>query len=389
MTRDTVIVWGLLASAPFGGMIWQIYHYLIQLRRFGFDVWYVEDSKRYLFDPVTYGPAEDHTANANALAKFMDGIGFSDRWVFGRSNESDVCVGALDRAGLNSLYQTAAAAFNICGAQEFHEEYADIDCLVYIETDPVQKQVDVAKGKQEYIDELDAYDFLFSYGENLGNNDCLAPIVRYDWLPTRPPVCVELWQSNPPALAEASLTSVANWKHKGKDVTWQEETWHWSKHIEFLKFHDLPLTAALPMELAVGAIDDLERARLHQSGWNTIASIALEDPLAYRSYIQNSLGEFTVAKEQYVKPRSGWFSDRSVCYLAAGRPVITQDTGFNKFIPTGEGLFSYQTKDEALEAIQVIAGNYPYHSRKALEIAHEYFSDERVIGSMLSKVGLL
>ena len=379
----------MLASSPFGGMVWQVYHYLISLRRLGFDVWYVEDSDRYLYDPISYNPTEDYSANVSLLANFMDNIGLANRWIFGRPGADGVCVGAANRTGLHALYREVDAAINLCGSQEPQDIFSDIACLIYLETDPVQKQVDVANGVQRYIDELDAYHHLFSYGENLGAADCLVPIDRYTWQPTRPPVCVDLWESPSPTLSEAALTSVANWKHKGKDVVWQGESWRWSKHYEFMKFVDIPKRSRLPMELAVGAISESERSRLDESGWRTIASSTLDDPMAYRRYIQGSLGEFTVAKEQYVRPRSGWFSDRSVCYLAAGRPVIMQDTTFGKFVPTGEGLFSYQTEDEALEAIDAIASDYDRHSRGAREIAHEYFGAERVVGHMMQRAGLL
>jgi hypothetical protein len=388
-TRGTVIVWGMLASSPFGGMVWQIYHYLVPLRRMGFDVWYVEDSNRYLYDLVTYNPIDNHLANTRRLAIFLDQVGLGDRWIFGRSPANEVCVGARDRKGLNALYREAIAAFNICGAQEFHDEYTYVDCLIYVETDPVQKQVDVARGERKYIDELAAYDFLFTYGENLGNDDCLVPIEHFRWRATRPPVCIDLWQSLPPSVGDAAMTSVANWKHKGKDVIWKGETWRWSKHIEFMKFIDVPRDAALPMELAVGAISDDDRALLKQSGWRSRASSTLADPHDYRRFIQGSLGEFTVAKEQYVKPRSGWFSDRSVCYLAAGRPVVTQDTAFRKFVPAGEGLFSYTTREEALEALQAIADDYAFHADKALEVAREYFDADKVVRNMLETAGLL
>ncbi|MFC1882964.1 hypothetical protein ACFL2S_15945, partial [Thermodesulfobacteriota bacterium] len=123
--------------------------------------------------------------------------------------------------------------------------------------------------------------------------------------------------------------------------------------------------------------------------WRTVPSSTLADPKLYCDYIRNSIGEFTVAKGQYVRPRSGWFSDRSVCYLAAGRPVITQDTGFGNSLPTGEGLFLFATEDEVLMAIDSVARNYTRHSAAALEIAREYFNAEIVLGEVFHKAGLM
>ena len=116
---------------------------------------------------------------------------------------------------------------------------------------------------------------------------------------------------------------------------------------------------------------------------------SISDPDDYREYILRSTGEFTAAKEQYVAPRSGWFSDRSACYLAAGRPVVTQDTGFGKFVPTGEGLFAFSTLDEAASAIESIASDYERHSAAAVEVAREYFDAERLLGRMLEEAGVL
>ena len=388
-TRGKVVVWGLLASLAFGGMVWQVYHYLIALRRLGFDVWYVEDSDRRLYDPQTRYPTEDFNANVRLLASFMQQIGFSNRWVFGRPADNGACLGALDRADLHKLYQDADAAINLCGAHALQNVSADLKCLIYLETDPVRVQVGVAAGHLSTIEHLDVYNHLFTYGENIGAPDCLVPVQRYTWQPTRPPVCLDLWANKTPPGTGASLTTVANWKHKGKDVVWKGETWRWSKHYEFMKFIQLPNKARLPMGLAVGAISNAEKEQLETCGWRTRSVRTLDDPHAYRQYIQESLGEFTAAKEQVVRSRSGWFSDRSVCYLAASRPVITQDTAFGKFIPTGKGLFAYNTEDEALAAIDAIAGDYEYHSAAALETAREYFEAQRVVGDMLRRVGLL
>jgi hypothetical protein len=377
-----------MANSPFGGMIWQVYHYLVPLRRLGFDVWYVEDTDEFLFDPVSYMPTWDPKSNVGLLSQFMDRVGLSDRWVI-RVPGREECFGAADYAGLQQLYREVEAAVNLCGAQEPRASHEAIPCRIYLETDPVKNQVAVASGDEERIDELSRYDHLFTYGENLGSGDCRVPLERFQWKKTRPPVIVEWWATGHPPSSAAALTSVANWKHKGKDVVWKGETWRWSKHHEFLKFIDLPQDAELPMELSVGAINDDDRRALFDNGWRIRPSDRLENPESYRRYIQESRGEFTVAKEQYVSPRSGWFSDRSVCYLAAGRPVIMQDTAFGNALPTGEGLHAYSDRAEALAAIKAIATDYPRQSTAAYEIAQEYFAAEHVVGDMLRTVGLL
>lgn len=388
-TRGSIVVWGLLAGYPFGGMTWQALHYVVGLRRLGFDVWYVEDSSRALLDPVNYWPSmSEYEANAKFLAEQMASVDLADRWIFRPPERQDFCVGARDYAGLKQLYREVDAVINLCGAQEAREDHELIRCLVYMETDPVPTQVAVAKGDQATIDVLARHDILFTYGENLGRPDCRVPLERFTWHPTRPPVILDWWHTDRPPPPGAALTTIANWKHSAKDVEWQGEQWRWSKHYEFLKFLDIAPDSPLVLEIAVGNITPPELQMIQDKGWRTRPSGSVSVPNDYRRYIQDSLGEFTATKEQYVRPRTGWFSDRSVCYLAAGRPVITQETGFSDNLPSGEGLFGFSTPADALEAIVQVAADYPRHSRAARAIAAEHFSAEKVLEDVVRKIGL-
>jgi hypothetical protein len=253
----------------------------------------------------------------------------------------------------------------------------------------VANQVGVATGHLPTIEALAAHHYIFTYGENLGAADCRVPVERFQWQPTRPPICLDWWATSAPPAADAGLTTVANWKHTGKDIVWQGETYYWSKHLEFQHFINLPSHSALPLELAIGGVSDAERADMRRHGWRVVPSVRLAEPSAYREYICASRGEFTVAKDQNIRLRSGWFSDRSACYLAAGRPVITQDTGFGNVIPTGAGLFAFRTEDEALAAIATVAHDYERQSHAARCIAQEYFAAECVLGDVLRRIGLL
>jgi hypothetical protein len=388
-TRGRLVVWGLLASLPFGGMTWQALHHLAGLRRLGFDVWYVEDSDRYVRSTVDYSKTTDYAANVDHLARFMDRLALGDRWVFRPPGSSDGCCGARDLVGLAELYRETDAVINVCGAQELRSKHSDIRCLIYIQTDPVADQVAVANGDEGKIRELDAYDYLFTYGGNLGAPDCLVPAERHSWLTTVPPVCTDWWQTAGTPPAGTALTTIARWRHERKDVTWQNESWHWSKDLEFRRFIGVASRSPLPLELATLAISEEEIAELRSHGWRTIRASTINDPDDYFAYIRSSLGELTAVKEQYVRPRSGWFSDRSVCYLAAGRPVIMQDTGFSNFLPTGEGLLAFSTSDEAVDAIESVAGAYERHAAAASEIAREFFDAERVLSQVLKKAGLM
>ncbi len=387
--RGKIVMWSMLGTFPFGGMTWHRLHYLVGLRRLGFDVWYVEDSDRPIYSSVTFSPTTDYSENVKYLSQQMDSVGMGDRWIFRPPGVKEFCLGATDLSGLKKLYKEADAVLNHSAAQEYRSDFSIIRCLVYLETDPVAKQVAVANGDQQLIQKLNNYHYFFTYGENLGNHDCLVPIERYNWQPTRPPICVDWWTNIDHQVAGSVLTTIANLKHSGKDVVWKEETWHWSKHYEFQQFINLPSRSKLPLEIALCGVNDDEVTDIRKHGWHTIPSMSLSDPDVYRNYILSSLGEFTIAKEQYVRPRSGWFSDRSACYLAAGRPVITQDTGFGNVLPTGEGLFAFSTEDEALAAIEEVSLDYERHSDAAREIAKEYFDADKVLGNMLQQIGLM
>jgi hypothetical protein len=318
----------------------------------------------------------------------MASVGLGDRWIFRPPSVYDTCFGARNPAGLAQLYKEADAVVNLCGAHELRPEHEVIRCLVYLETDPVEMQVSVANHDIRTIRALVDYNYLFTYGENLGAPDCLVPIERFVWQPTRPPVCIDWWTTTDLPAAGAPLTTIANWKHTSKDVVWQDEIYYWSKHYEFLRFITLPRQSLLPLELALGGISDEELSQVRRHGWRIVPSTSVSDPGAYHDYIRASLGEFTVAKDQNVRLRSGWFSDRSACYLAAGRPVITQDTAFGNVIPTGEGLFAFNTMEDIVAAVEAISADYARHSHAARCIAEEYFRAETVLAKIFDVLGL-
>jgi hypothetical protein len=182
---------------------------------------------------------------------------------------------------------------------------------------------------------------------------------------------------------------VATWRQSAKDIRWQGRTLRWSKHEQFLKLLDLPRRSNHVFELALTEADAGTLELLGAHGWRLRDAIPLTmDILPYRDYIQGSDVELTAAKEQYVEPGTGWFSDRSASYLAAGKPVITQDTGFGKVLPTGRGLLPFHTIDDLLPAVEAVAADYGTHARAAREIAAEFFSAELVLARLLADAGL-
>jgi hypothetical protein len=385
-SRGRIIVFGILFWYPLAGVTYQFLHYLIALRRLGYDPYYIEDSGRWIYDPALNDMSPNALPNIEAVAPVLEAHGFGNRWAFRGSYPDGRCYGMTEEQIL-TLYREADAFLNVTGAQEIREEHLQCRRRIYVESDPFVSQVQVANGNQSTIAALEAHDTHFTFGENIGHPDCTVPVERFQWLPTRQPVVVDLWDQAYDA-ASAPYTTITTWHNKGKDIEYQGERYYWTKDREFERFLDLPRRRPVPFELAVGVPDDV-RKRLDENGWRQRRSIDLSASVTgYQEYIQRSRAEFTVARDQYVRPRTGWFSDRSACYLAAGRPVITEDTGFGKFIPTGRGLFAFTTMDEVLAAVDAIERDYEGHCRAAREIAESYFAAERVVESLMSRAGL-
>ncbi|MEO7501204.1 MAG: hypothetical protein ABIW94_01070 [Gemmatimonadaceae bacterium] len=384
--KGRIIVFGILFWYPLAGVTWQFLHYLIGLRRLGYDPYYIEDSGRWVYDPRLHDLSPDASPNIEAVAPTLEAYGFAGRWGF-RGNYPDGDCYGMTATEIDRLYGEADAFLNITGAQELRDEHLRCARRIYVETDPVAAQIKVAQGDAEMIRTLNLHDTHFTFGENLGAPDCKVPVVRYDWQPTRQPVVIDLWDNSFDA-SSSRYTTIATWHSKGKDITWDGETYYWSKDREFMKVIDLPRQRAVPFELAMKVEDDV-KTLLDNHGWRCVDTAGISSDVdSYRSYIQRSRGEFTVAKDQNIRLRSGWFSDRSASYLAAGRPVITEETGFSNILPAGEGLLSFQTMDDALAAIDSVESDYAGHCRAAKEIATEYFAAEPVLKSLMSRAGL-
>jgi hypothetical protein len=368
------------------GVSWQAIHYLLGFRDLGWDVWYVEDSGAPPYDPRLARSTEDCTHAVAYVGDVMRRIGLADRWAY-----VDLMHGAthgVSRARLDALYRDAAAIVNLCGATAPREEHRRGPKLLYVETDPVYEQLRVALGDASSRGFLASHDVLFTYGENLGASDCPIPLGELVWKPTRPPVVLACWEPRTDPAA-VHFTSVASWENRGKDVTWGGVTYQWSKHVNFLRFLELPRRTPARFQLAMDPSDAAVEARIRAAGWELTDPRPISaDVDAYRRFVYGSRGEFTVAKDIYVRPRSGWFSDRSVCYLAAGKPVVTQDTAFGKFLPTGQGLFAYSTMEEAVDALARIDADYAAHGAAARRVAEEHFDARRVLGRLLADAGL-
>jgi hypothetical protein len=260
--------------------------------------------------------------------------------------------------------------------------------LIYLETDPVVHQIRIANGEQRYLNLVGAHTALFSWGVNYGEADCGVPIAPFTYSPTRSPVVLDYWQT-PCNAAAGPFTTIGHWDQSVQDLEYNGQRYSWSKHREFMKVIELPRRTSQAFSLAL-AIDDAAAVRMLEGyGWHVEDAYEASRTLqSYRDYIQRSRGEFTVAKDMNVRLRSGWFSERSACYLAAGKPVVTQETGFSKFLPTGLGLHAFHTLEDIPPAIEAINSDYQRHSQAAKDIAVEYFAAEKVLRQVMCKAGL-
>jgi hypothetical protein len=383
MPGAPIVLAGYLVRCPLGGYAWQILHYLLGLRALGFDAYFYEDTAYYgdCFDPATGNMHVAPDAGVAFAADFFSQFGFGDRWAFWDA-ERDRHHG-LSREQTAALLSDAEAVITLAAVNRLPRRAQQRK--VFIDIDPTFTQIRVAQGDRGLIELLAEHDAHFTIGENIGTAGCTIPTDRFDWHPTRQPIAVELWPPLPNA-PSAAFTTVGRWDEGRRDIHFGGEVYAWRKRTEWMNFLELPVRTgerfcvAMDVDKTPG---DAERLRQHH--WEIVDPIGISrDAMIYRDFIRGSKGEFTVAKELNVRLASGWFSDRAACYLAAGRPVVTQDTGFGRVLPTGVGLFAVHTLDDAVRACTSIALDYDPQARAARQIAQEHFAASRVLHDLLS-----
>lgn len=390
MKRKRIVVMGFMGSMPIAGVIWQHVHYVVGLQRLGCDVYYIEDSARLPYNPQTFEVNNEFDYAARVLDRLSQEFGFRNRWGFCARYLPRNPTAGLPLKRIRQLYREADAILNICGTQELNDDLLVSDRILYIESDPGVEQIKIDKRVRSTVDYLRRHRALFTFGENIGTKSFPVPTHGFKWLPTRQPVVTDLWKTDRGLPRAAAFTSVANWSTSGlKDITWRGKKYLWSKSREFLRFISAPKKSGEPFELATNIEDVKTQKRLLRNGWRLQCPLQMSvDYWRYRDYICRSKGEFTVAKDQYVRLNTGWFSDRSACYLAAGRPVITQETGFTKAYGGKLGLLSFRSLDEIVDAVKIINANYAKHSRAARALAREFFEAEKVLESVLDRAGI-
>jgi hypothetical protein len=385
---NKIVLLGMMSRHPVAGVIWQTLHYLLGFERLGYEVYYVEAAGHQ--PSAMLGDADDRYRSVAAAAfirAVMHRFDLDHRWAFHALHHDGRCYG-MSEPELVQLYGSADLIVNLHGCTIPRAEHSRTGRLVFLETDPVALQIELAESLPHTIAYLEPHVAFFTFGENIGQPGCRIPTTeRFQFRPTRQPVVGDLWDT--PAAGGSTFTTLGNWAQGWRDIVFNGEVYHWSKHHEFLKFLDVPRRTGQRFELALSRCDTESRVLLEAHGWAVRDALTLSTDLdAYRSYIQASRGEYTVAKDQNVRLRSGWFSDRSATYLAAGKPVITQDTGFGDHLPTGQGLFAFSSLDDINQAVAAINDDYDRHCRAARAIAHDYFGHEAVLGKLLAELGM-
>jgi hypothetical protein len=387
-----IVVTGLAATYPFGGVFWDYVQYPLGLLRLGHDVLYVEDTGRWCYDPAAETFVEDGSANAAAFARNLERLepALAARWfyrdgggrTYGRSWDDVV-----------AFCRTADLFLHISASCWMREEYFAAHRVAFVDSDPMFTQASIPgyvagtldEEDRQRVETLRRHDVFFTFAENLAAPDCRVPRDLFDWIPTRQPIVLDAFADAvvPPSERRRALTTVASWESTEGDRV-VNGVRYGGKGTEFERFIDLPSSSALPLELAMAGRAPSDRLRAH--GWQLRDGYEVSsDPWVYLAYLASSFGEWSVAKHAYVASRSGWFSCRTACYLALGVPAIVQDTGFNGRLSAGEGVLSFATLDEASAAIEELARDPERHARAARELAEAEFDSDRVLSSLLEK----
>jgi len=386
-----VVVAGLIAQHPrLGGLTWSYLHYLLGLARLGHDVYYVEDSGELPYRPLD-GATTTGATNARYVRDVMRRFGLGERWAYRCASTGKWSgMGAAKR---RDVFDSADLLLNVSGALERPDEYRRNARLVYVDTDPVFTQIKLLRprGYTGFRERADAHDSHFTFGECLSHP---YSATGHRWKRTRQPIVLAHWQPSLPR--RRVFTTVMSWTSYrplrfGGRVYGQ-------KDVELRRFLRLPSRAPrASFEIALNPTVNAQwqtgsgrRAAplrlLADAGWRTVDSAAAcRDPERYREYIYSSMGEWSVAKHGYVTGRPGWFSERSACYLAAGRPVIVQDTGLDGVIPTGRGLLTFTNLDGAVAAVEEVLAGYDLHAAAAREVAEASFDSDCVLGRLLAE----
>lgn len=376
-----VVVAGYIVRGPLGGMAWHHLQYVLGLARLGHDVAFVEDSDDYpaCYDPECEEMTEDPSYGLRFARAAFARLGLGDRWAYHDAHVGHWRGPLAEEA--ESWCRNADVVLNVSGANPLRPWLLDAPVRVLIDTDPVFTQVRHL-GDRAARREAERYTSFFTFGENFGRSGCTIPDDGFAWAPTRQPVVLDAWQVTQ-GRRRAPWTTVMQWQ--AYPPVEYEGARYGLKVDSFEPYANLPERTSEKLEIALGSAG-APRRRLRKIGWRVRdPHQPIRDPWAYQRYVRESKGEFSVAKHGYVASRSGWFSERSAAYLASGRPVVIQDTGFSEWMETGTGVVAINSPEEALAGLADVEARYEEHCRAARRICERYFDSAAVLGSLLER----
>ncbi len=379
------LVAGSLGQRPgAGGHAWVFLQYLLGLRRLGWNVLFVDRLEPEMcFDASGNLTTVEGSVNLRYLADVMDEFGLADAFAILHDRDDQ----SLGRSRAEVLHHARGALLvNVMGFLDDDEILSAAGRRVFLDIDPGFGQMWRELGLADVFGQHDHY---VTIGESIGGSDCTIPTCGIDWITTRPPVVLDQWPFQP-APRSSSVTSIASWRGPFGPIDYEGRTYGLRVH-EFRKFMELPRRTGQSFELAldIHESDAKDLAALVHNGWGLVDPRRVAgEPASYRDFIQRSRTELMVAKNMYVQTNSGWFSDRSVCYLASGRPVVAQDTGWTENYQSGKGLLSFSTLDEAAAALEDLGADYEVHCRAARLAAEEHFDSDKVLTRLLADIGV-
>ena len=384
--KGTIVIAGSLAQKPHqGGHTWVFLQYLLGFQRLGWDVLFLDRLEPEMcVDTSGNRCAAEASTGFRYLQDVMTTFGLGDR--FAVACDAGQRFIGLSRQDVETRVGEAATLINVMGFFSDTEILARARTRVFLDIDPGFGQMWRELG---WHDPYHGYDHYVTIGENIGRPGCTIPDCGLTWVTTKQPIVLEHWPVSE-APAGAAFTSVGSWRGPFGPIEYDGKTYGLRVH-EFRKFIALPTLSSEVFEVALNihSAETNDLALLSKHGWRLADPVAAAwTPQTYQAYIAGSKAEFMVAKNLYVQSLSGWVSDRSICYLATGRPVLAQNTGLDDLYETGEGLVTFRTLDEAVAGADEISRNLPRHSRRARELAESYFDSDRVLSRLLGKLGL-
>lgn len=384
-SQPRVVVLGYIVRGPLGGLSWHHLQYLLGFQAIGCDVTFFEDSDDY---PACYTPSPPHmstdpTYGLGFLKRALDRLGLRDRYAYYDAH-TDTWFGRSREDALATL-ASADVLIDVSGVNRWRPWLAHVPMRVLIDTDPAFTQIKHLRNPDRGS-LRDRYQAFLTFGESIEPGFSTVPDDGLPWRSTRQPVHLPSW-TDAPTSPSRSYTTVMQWESYPA-VEYQGRRFG-SKREGFDEFVGLPGRVPVRLQLALGGVGTGAdpRVELRSRGWSIVDPLRVaRTPWSFQRYLRLSRGEWTVAKQAYVQTNSGWFSERSANYLASGRPVVTQETGFSRFIPTGEGLFAFSSIDEAAAAIEAIESDYERNRKAAREIAGEYFDARTVLARLIDDV---